>query len=850
MLIIFLVLLVVSGVFCGSAAAVVRGIDTAQNLSNALNLTTDSGVGAAYVNGEGKVVLLQDVWLNHTITITARDSITLTANESNDFTIYRHFDDGFLFMVSSGTFILEGSNGHNLTIDGNRTTYSSNGSSLVYVDGGEFTMNAGSVLQNSNTPYYGGVVSVKNDGMFTMNGGTISDNNAFTYGGGVYVMDGGTFTMNGGTISNNTANSFGGGVYVDDGTFTMNDGTISNNNATTYYGGGVYVTNSGTFTMNGGTIDNNNAAVNGGGVGVVSGGTFNMTGGSIDTNTANNDGGGVYVDGGTFTMNDGTISYNNAGYGGGVYVVYDGMFNMIGGTIDNNNAAGHGGGVGVSSGMFNMTGGTIDNNNAMDSGSGVYVSGGTFNMTRGTISNNTANSVGGGVYVFSGTFTMDGGSISNNSAEFGGGVYVNWGTFTMNNGTISGNNATCYGGGVYVFSDTFTMEGGTISSNTAINGGGVYVFVGGPFNMNGSAVVNVDNDVYMMTDTFINVTGILATDTGAKNITPGFTDIGYRVVEYGSVDRNNWASNFALNTTWSLVNSRALTNTGSNLSLIENITVNFYLDEVSNVEYSTITNLSLNDTISEPSAPAKPGYTFNGWNITNASGTSWNFSTDNVLGYTQLYANWTVNPTPTPTSSENGGNGDNNADFGPVSANGTFTTNDGGLTLRYPAGSSIIVTVFRDYFNGAAAPSGVSYLNVYDVHSTADSGTSVTLVFRVNASVLENKGLTPEDISILRHNNNEWERMTITSIERVDGEYLFTVTSYRTSVFMIACNVDGSWFPLEEAEETSTPTTGPTLVEPTVLGSTINPTKAASSPVPVLGIIAGLVGMALLTRRE
>jgi len=779
MLITIFVLLVVSGVFCGSAAADNPDVQTAQNLSDALNLTTDSGDGAAYVNGAGKVVLLQDVLLNYTINITAQDpitdSITLTANESNDFTIYRHFGDGFLFTVNSGTFILEGNNGHNLTVDGNKTTnYGSNGNSLVYVDGGEFNMSAGSVLQNSITPYYGGGVFM-NSGIFNLTGGTIFNNTA-DYGGGVYVS-GGTFNMTGGTISGNTASYYGGGVDVkNSGTFTMNGGTISGNTAS-YYGGGVYVVSGGMFTMNNGTISGNNANCYGGGV--------NVSGGS------------------TFTMNDGMISNNTAVFGGG-----------------------------------------------------VCVSGGTFTMNGGTISGNTAYSYGGGVYVCRGTFTMTGGTISGNNAYSygGGGVYVDGGTFNMDGGTISGNTAYS-GGGVDVENGgTFTMDGGTISGNTAYSGGGVLVS-GGTFRMNGSAIVNLDNDVYLATGTYINVTGILATDTGAKNITPAFNGIGARVVEYGSVDRDDWASNFALNTIWALENSRALTNTGSNLSLIENITVNFYLDEVSNVEYSTITNLRLYDTISEPSTPAKPGYTFNGWNITNASGTSWNFSTSTVSEYTQLYANWTVNPTPTPTptSSENGGDGgndDNNADYGPVSANGTFTTNDGGLTLRYPAGSSIIVTVFRDYFNGAAAPSGVSYLDVYDVHSTAGSGTSVTLVFRVNASILENKGLTPEDISILRYNNNEWERMTITSIERVDGEHLFTVTSDRTSVFMIACNVDGSWFPLEEAEETSIPTTGPTLVEPTVLGSTINPTKAASSPVPVLGIIAGLLGMALLTRRE
>ncbi|MCK9314367.1 MAG: InlB B-repeat-containing protein, partial [Methanocorpusculum sp.] len=741
MLIIFLVLLVVSGVFCGSAAAVVRGIDTAQNLSNALNLTTESGDGAAYVNGEGKVVLLQDVWLNHTITITARDPITLTANESNDFTIYRHFDDGFLFRVSSGTFIMEGSNGHNLTIDGNRTTYSSNGSSLVYVDGGEFTMNAGSVLQNSNTPHSGGGVYVVYDGTFNMIGGTISNNNATTYyGGGVYV-DGGTFNMTGGTISNNTA-SYGGGVYVDGGTVTMNDGTIISNN-TAYDGGGVYVTNTGILTMNGGTISGN---------------------------TADNWGGGVFVVYcGTFNMNNGTISNNTADYGSGVLVMPDSTFNMDGGSISGNTA---------------MNGG------------GVYVvSSGTFNLAGGTISNNTA-SYGGGVSVHGSTFTMTGGTISNNTATYGGGVYVDYGTF----------------------------------------------------NMNGSAIVNSDNDVYLDHSLFITVMGNLASDAGSLNITPAFTS--GTVIRYNDgVSPETWTDNFALNQTWAINHpTLALAQSGNEIILGTNCTVNFSIDETT--IYLSQYNVS-GTLLAQPADPTRSGYTFNGWNTTNASGTSWNFSTTRIAGNTSLYANWTVNPTPTPTptSSENGGNGgndDNNADYGPVSADGAFTTNDGSLTIHYPAGSSIIVTVFKDYFNGASAPSGVSYLRVYDVHSTADSGTSASLVFRVNKSVLEEKGLTPEDISILHHYNGEWYRMTITSIDLIDGVYQFTVTSDRLSLFMVAYNVGGVWFPLE-GEATSTPTTGPTVIEPT---PTTTQTKAASSPVPVLGIIAGLLGMALLSRRE
>jgi len=208
-----------------------------------------------------------------------------------------------------------------------------------------------------------------------------------------------------------------------------------------------------------------------------------------------------------------------------------------------------------------------------------------------------------------------------------------------------------------------------------------------------------------------------------------------------------------------------------------------------------------------------------------------------------------TSPTATPTSSEGGGNDGNNADYGSTSPDGTFTTNDGGLTLHYPAGSSVIVTVFPNDLGGATTPSGTSYLTVYDVHSTAVTGTSVTLVFRIAASELEEKNLTSNDIAILHYYDGEWHEMTIELIGYVDGVYQFTVTSTHTSPFMVAYNVDRSSFPLEEATTpTSTPTTEPTVIEPT--STTPTPTEAASSPVPLVGIIAGLGAAGLLLRRE
>jgi hypothetical protein len=72
-----------------------------------------------------------------------------------------------------------------------------------------------------------------------------------TTGGRVIVDSGGIFTMNGGTISNNYGGRVG-GVFVTGGTFIMTRGIICNNNGP-HYGGGVRI-DSGSFIKTGGTI--------------------------------------------------------------------------------------------------------------------------------------------------------------------------------------------------------------------------------------------------------------------------------------------------------------------------------------------------------------------------------------------------------------------------------------------------------------------------------------------------------------------------------------------------------------------------------------------------------------------
>ena len=300
---------------------------------------------------------------------------------------------------------------------------------------GSLTLWNGSIT--GNQAYQRGAVQVADSGMFTMNGGSVTEN---ATDGGVKVADSGTFTMSGGSITKNTTNS---GVYVASGTFTMSGGEIDQNTNETN-GGGVHVI-SGKFTMNGGKITQNTGK-RGDGVWVIDGSTFTMNGGEItgNTNSTEYGAGGVYVsNGSTFTMTGGEISgnKNTAGNGvGGVYVDYVSTFNMTGGEISRNTNTNENGGGGVYvDGKFTMTDGKITGNtSAENGGGGVYVaSQGTFNMNGGNITGNTsAGNGGGGVYVASqGTFTMTGGEITGNNTSAtdnsgAGGVFMN-GTFTV-----------------------------------------------------------------------------------------------------------------------------------------------------------------------------------------------------------------------------------------------------------------------------------------------------------------------------------------------------------------------------------------------------------------------------------
>ena len=198
-------------------------------------------------------------------------------------------------------------------ISGN-SAYSNGGG--IYLATGSITMSE-NVAIDGNEAQNGGGVSFKGN-TFTINGGSISNNTATgSYGAGGVEVASGSITMNDGSISNNTAAGTGGGVRVYDGTFTMAGGSISGNKTTgSAHGGGVYIYNNGsaTFAMTAGKISGNTASGNGGGV--YNDKVFQISGGEISGNIASVDGGGVYANkavklSGAPTISGNTVNENS-----------------------------------------------------------------------------------------------------------------------------------------------------------------------------------------------------------------------------------------------------------------------------------------------------------------------------------------------------------------------------------------------------------------------------------------------------------------------------------------------------------------------------------------------------------
>jgi uncharacterized repeat protein (TIGR02543 family) len=82
---------------------------------------------------------------------------------------------------------------------------------------------------------------------------------------------------------------------------------------------------------------------------------------------------------------------------------------------------------------------------------------------------------------------------------------------------------------------------------------------------------------------------------------------------------------------------------------------------------ASISNAAFGSTITEPTAPAKPGYTFAGWYKEPTCTNEWDFASDVVSADITLYAKWIANTPASPSGDSNSGGSASPAPVAPIS---------------------------------------------------------------------------------------------------------------------------------------------------------------------------------------
>lgn len=275
------------------------------NTGSSFNNWTPTGNSNLCLNGKG-------------IASSAEDNAFITVDKGNSVAVTDCSEDG--------TGKITGSGGYGSCT---RAVYVTAGSSFTLWRGNLTGLYDTQSLSSYGTPPNGGAVWLKG-GKFVMNGGTISKSRSTGGNGGAVYMYGATFIMNGGSISAEAPQGRGGAVCAYSGRFEMNGGTITGkvpetakyyNSARGYsgYGGAVYAEYT-TININGGTITGSSAA-GGGGINATKA-TLTIGKANITDNTAAHGGGGIYAYECALTLDGTTVTGNNGGesLGGGIYI--------------------------------------------------------------------------------------------------------------------------------------------------------------------------------------------------------------------------------------------------------------------------------------------------------------------------------------------------------------------------------------------------------------------------------------------------------------------------------------------------------------------------------------------------
>lgn len=269
----------------------------------------------------------EGISISSNVEIIAVNGQTATLRRKAGFT-----NSEFFHVQSNGQLKLSAA----VTLHGNNINIVSTNASAIDVEG--VLVIDGAIITKFEA-YRNSPIVVRDGGEVILESGSITANEIIggyllaNGGGAAQVYNNGTFTMNGGSIDNNTVNVWGAGISVlNDGAFYLNNGEIHHNqqlqgDAT---GGGIYIEEGGDFTMNNGRIHSNQA---GGGAGISVGhpndpgidvSQININAGEIYDNQAIGPygfGGGIFIasEHPIINMTNLYVSDNTATYGGGIY---------------------------------------------------------------------------------------------------------------------------------------------------------------------------------------------------------------------------------------------------------------------------------------------------------------------------------------------------------------------------------------------------------------------------------------------------------------------------------------------------------------------------------------------------
>lgn len=557
-------------------------------------------------------------------------------------------------------------------------------------------------------------------------------------------------------------------------------------------------------------------------------------------------GGAVYIkSGGKLTMEGGNIVGCSAVYGGGVYV--EGDFSMTGGSIIGC-AADRGGGVCMmdDGAVFNMSGSAAiryckaaSKDSSHASGGGVYALGAFTMSGNAAISNcecitDSWRAAGGGVYVShdkkNTEFTMGGNAViencnvtsPQNGKSYGGGVYVSdQASLTLRDQAAIQNcsakktsGGATYGGGIFASGNLTIAGSAEVGENcTAGIGSGIYLEVlsysSGSWNLyaNGGVIEGevVLNNVSNHGGT-ITITG---SDEGVTEFKGSVLNNGgtiekgkftVEVTNNGSITGGEFSGEVTNNKTISGGKFTGTVINSESGTIVEGVSIpNLkFIVTFDNEGTKTQEIIDAGSKLTEPTAPTKEGYRFDGWYYDNNGGKAkWNFGTDTVTRAITLTAKWVQ--TYTVTFETSGGSAVNPVT---VDAGSTVTKpadpmksghNFGGWykdsTLQTPwdfANGTVTAdtTLYAKWTANPPAPSYDDSDPTYAVSAPAAENGKIAVSpryaergERVTVTVTPDEGCELESLTVIDSRGDE---LTLTDLG--NGRYRFTMPARRVEV--------------------------------------------------------------------